>query len=51
MLFPSYFFHRTSPFDAEGTRISIAFDPISTCVKSLEPTWSVKFDTPIREHD
>jgi len=26
VLFPSYFFHRTIPFTAPGTRISIAFD-------------------------
>jgi Flp pilus assembly protein TadD len=26
VLFPSYFFHRTIPFDAAGTRVSIAFD-------------------------
>jgi hypothetical protein len=26
VLFPSYFFHRTIPFSAPGTRISIAFD-------------------------
>lgn len=26
VLFPSYFFHRTIPFDAPGTRVSIAFD-------------------------
>jgi len=26
LLFPSYFFHRTLPFSAGGTRISIAFD-------------------------
>jgi tetratricopeptide (TPR) repeat protein len=26
VLFPSYFFHRTVPFDADGTRVSVAFD-------------------------
>ncbi len=26
VLFPSYFFHRTIPYDTDGTRISIAFD-------------------------
>lgn len=26
VLFPSYFYHRTVPFNAEGTRISVAFD-------------------------
>ncbi|RMF02425.1 MAG: hypothetical protein D6773_08710, partial [Alphaproteobacteria bacterium] len=26
VLFPSYFYHHTVPFEAEGTRISIAFD-------------------------
>lgn len=26
VLFPSYFFHRTVPFDAPGTRVSFAFD-------------------------
>ncbi|TQV83501.1 tetratricopeptide repeat protein [Denitrobaculum tricleocarpae] len=26
VLFPAYFYHRTVPFDADGTRISIAFD-------------------------
>jgi uncharacterized protein (TIGR02466 family) len=26
VLFPSYFYHRTIPFDAAGRRISIAFD-------------------------
>jgi len=26
VLFPSYFYHRTLPFDAPGQRISIAFD-------------------------
>lgn len=26
VLFPSYFFHRTIPYDADGIRISIAFD-------------------------
>ena len=26
VLFPSYFYHRTVPFEASGTRISIAFD-------------------------
>jgi len=30
VLFPSYFYHRTVPFDAEGTRISVAFDLIPT---------------------
>ncbi|TFH48989.1 MAG: hypothetical protein E4H01_05215, partial [Lysobacterales bacterium] len=25
-LFPSYFYHRTIPFDTTGRRISIAFD-------------------------
>jgi tetratricopeptide (TPR) repeat protein len=28
LLFPSYFFHRTLPFSATGTRISIAFDVV-----------------------
>lgn len=28
VLFPSYFYHRTEPFEAEDTRISIAFDII-----------------------
>lgn len=28
LLFPSYFYHRTHPFDTEGLRISIAFDVI-----------------------
>jgi Flp pilus assembly protein TadD len=26
VLFPSYFYHRTIPFDLDGTRISVAFD-------------------------
>jgi hypothetical protein len=26
VLFPSYFFHHTIPFEGEGTRISVAFD-------------------------
>jgi uncharacterized protein (TIGR02466 family) len=26
VLFPSYFYHRTLPFQAEGQRITIAFD-------------------------
>lgn len=26
VLFPSYFYHHTIPFEAEGTRVSIAFD-------------------------
>lgn len=26
VLFPAYFYHRTQPFDTEGTRISVAFD-------------------------
>jgi hypothetical protein len=26
VLFPSYFYHRTVPFESEGTRISVAFD-------------------------
>ena len=26
LLFPSYFFHRTLPFQSHETRISIAFD-------------------------
>jgi hypothetical protein len=26
LLFPSYFYHRTVPFESAGTRISIAFD-------------------------
>jgi Flp pilus assembly protein TadD len=26
LFFPSYFYHRTVPFDGDGTRISIAFD-------------------------
>lgn len=30
LLFPSYFYHRTTPFDADGTRISVAFDVIPT---------------------
>jgi len=29
VLFPSYFFHRTIPFAASGTRISIAFDVLA----------------------
>ncbi len=28
VLFPSYFYHRTIPFDGPGTRISIAFDAV-----------------------
>jgi tetratricopeptide (TPR) repeat protein len=32
ILFPSYFFHRTLPFEAETQRISIAFDVIATGV-------------------
>jgi uncharacterized protein (TIGR02466 family) len=28
VLFPSYFYHRTIPFDEPGTRISIAFDVV-----------------------
>ncbi len=28
LLFPSYFYHRTVPFDREGRRISLAFDVI-----------------------
>lgn len=28
VLFPSYFFHRTEPFESEETRISIAFDVV-----------------------
>lgn len=28
VMFPSYFYHRTLPFQAEGTRISVAFDLI-----------------------
>jgi Flp pilus assembly protein TadD len=28
VLFPSYFYHRTIPFDADGTRISVAFDVV-----------------------
>ncbi len=28
VLFPAYFYHRTLPFDTDGTRISIAFDII-----------------------
>jgi uncharacterized protein (TIGR02466 family) len=30
VLFPSYFYHSTVPFDAEGTRISVAFDLVPT---------------------
>lgn len=30
VLFPSYFYHRTIPFEAEGTRVSVAFDLIPT---------------------
>ena len=30
VLFPSYFFHRTIPFEAAGRRISIAFDVMRT---------------------
>lgn len=30
VLFPSYFYHRTLPFDADGIRISVAFDLIPT---------------------
>lgn len=30
VLFPSYFFHRTIPFEAEGTRISVAFDLVAS---------------------
>lgn len=30
VLFPSYFYHRTVPFDADGIRISVAFDLIPT---------------------
>ena len=26
LLFPSYFYHRTIPFEAEGNRVSVAFD-------------------------
>jgi uncharacterized protein (TIGR02466 family) len=28
VLFPSYFYHRTLPFEGEGTRVSLAFDVI-----------------------
>jgi hypothetical protein len=28
VLFPSYFWHRTLPFEAAETRISIAFDAV-----------------------
>jgi Flp pilus assembly protein TadD len=28
VLFPSYFYHRTVPFDADGTRVSVAFDVV-----------------------
>ena len=28
VLFPSYFYHRTLPFEAAGTRVSIAFDVV-----------------------
>ncbi len=30
VLFPSYFYHRTIPFGAEGTRVSVAFDLVPT---------------------
>jgi hypothetical protein len=30
VLFPSYFYHRTIPFETAGTRISIAFDLVPT---------------------
>ena len=30
LLFPSYFYHRTEPFESNDTRISIAFDIIPT---------------------
>lgn len=30
VLFPSYFFHHTVPFDADGLRISVAFDVLPT---------------------
>jgi uncharacterized protein (TIGR02466 family) len=30
VLFPSYFYHRTIPFDTDGTRISVAFDLVPT---------------------
>lgn len=30
VLFPSYFYHRTIPFDFAGTRVSIAFDLVPT---------------------
>jgi uncharacterized protein (TIGR02466 family) len=30
VLFPSYFYHRTIPFDAPGRRVSIAFDLVPT---------------------
>jgi tetratricopeptide (TPR) repeat protein len=29
VLFPSFFFHRTIPYDTDGTRISIAFDVLA----------------------
>jgi hypothetical protein len=28
VIFPSYFYHRTRPFDCIGARISIAFDAV-----------------------
>jgi hypothetical protein len=28
VLFPSYFYHRILPFDADGIRISVAFDVV-----------------------
>jgi hypothetical protein len=28
VLFPSYLYHRTLPFEEDGTRISVAFDVV-----------------------
>jgi uncharacterized protein (TIGR02466 family) len=35
VLFPSYFYHHTVPFEASGTRISIAFDLMPHDIKTL----------------
>ena len=35
VLFPSYFYHRTIPFEGSGTRISIAFDLVPATTREL----------------
>jgi hypothetical protein len=45
VLFPSYFFHHTIPFNAQGTRISVAFDLVPAAGTALARSRPIKMST------